>query len=402
MTVDYKILLTPLDETGRAYGTRIDVTQDVDISDYIKKGGIGDIQRELDQGNYDIGVFNYNSISLNINNRSGKFNESRLDWRSIFPSIRDRAIVEMYFIDPDSNETVSYEGLLTDKATRQDLTQDAIKFTFLGLESIFEQSVVNAGIIIDGMTFSEAFRAVLDVESVTTILTYDDANINPEIDLVIDDGDPFDNLTTKEAVDRLLFASNSVLLIDSNRNIIVKSRAANNNTPRELYLNDIQRRDNILSITDYNNGLQRMFNVVTIDGESFKNKISIGIHAERQKKITLGFVTTSAKREQIAEAILTEFALPRDEMMVRVEKKIATDWDILDKVTVSMNQIIRPEPGKVAPIYDIDYYDTDSYYPNEIGGFRINGNRVFKITGVFENPATFNTSFRLRDTGVVL
>jgi len=398
MTVDYQVLLTPLDETGRAYGTRVDVTKDVDISDYLKKSGITPIRRELDRGDYDIGVFNYNSISFNLNNSTGKFNEPRLDSRSMFPSYRDRAIAEIYFIDSDSNKTISYEGLLTEKATRQNLSDDSIKFTFLGLESIFQQSVVNSGTIINGVTISQAFRSILDIPLITSILNFNVSNINPELDLVIDNGATFDNKTVKQAVDLLLVASNSILIIDESRNIVVKSRTANSNTPHSLYLNDIQKRDNILSADNYNSGLQRMFNVLIIDGESFKNSGSIAVYTERSKNLSLGFITSTSKKQQIANAIFSEFALPKDELIVGVEKKIATSFEILDKITVSYNKIIRSHRDNPVPLYEIDEYGK-SYYPNEIGGFRIDGRRVFKIIGIYETPATFNIAFKLRDTG---
>ncbi|MCK5345192.1 MAG: hypothetical protein KAR20_17405, partial [Candidatus Heimdallarchaeota archaeon] len=106
----------------------------------------------------------------------------------------------------------------------------------------------------------------------------------------------------------------------------------------------------------------------------------------------------TAKKEIIANAVLDEFAFPQDEFIVIVEKKIATSFEILDKMTVDYKQLIKPFEDNFAPIYEIDSYER-SYYPVEIGGFRIDGRRIFKIIGTFESPRPFSVLFKLRDTG---
>jgi putative ubiquitin-RnfH superfamily antitoxin RatB of RatAB toxin-antitoxin module len=59
----YQVLITPLVSRDQ-YGTELDVTKDIDLSDYIKEGGIGTIKQDIDNGDYDVGVFTYGSITM--------------------------------------------------------------------------------------------------------------------------------------------------------------------------------------------------------------------------------------------------------------------------------------------------------------------------------------------------
>jgi hypothetical protein len=394
MTVDYKVELTPLVRLNE-YGDTIDISNRANL------GEVSPLKQEIDQGNYEIGVFNYGSVNITLNNFDGKFNERSMDARSIFPWYRDRAKVDIYFIDSESSETISFRGLIADKATRQNLNNQTVTFTLLSLDSIFQQVDIIPGTIVNGTTFSEAFGILLNIPFITTILNYSSSNINPTLDLTIDDGSYFDRSILKPTLNDLLLAANSVLYIDDDKNIIVDSRDENSNTPHEFFHNDQFKRDNIDSINLFNNGLHRMFNSVVINDVEAKNNESINEFAVRQKTSSLSFITSETKSEQIAQSLLSKFGLPQTEFELTTSTEIAKDIVMLDRVVVDYRPIIKQFGSEYVALYETDEYEK-VHYPYELGDITLNPNVLYKTIGIFKDVSKFRTTIKLRDTGKML
>lgn len=382
---EYKVELSAL-ETKTTYKAAVDITEYID--------SLPDIIQDVDQGNFEIGVFNYGSLTLNINNSSGKFNSPELDGRSIFPLKRDNAIIEITYIDDAGSETQSFKGLIADRATSQSLDSQAITFAVLSLDSIFDKVIVKTGTIPNGTSLDDAFRIILSDAIIARHITYSESDTNPGVDLTIGDGSFFDNITSKSAIDNLLSASNSVLLIDSNDTIIVRTRAENSNTPHELYLYDQYGRDNILGITGFNNGLQRMFNYITTNGWPVENAASIGEHDEREFQQTYTFVTETVKYAEIGNAILSDFGLPQDELMIHMDIDIAKSMSVFDQVTLNINQYVIPK-NNTAPLYEYAEYEVDSY-PAEQTELNIKTVGKYKIITFIESPNDFASTIKLR------
>ncbi len=216
MTGDYTIKITPL-ENLTTYSDTVDVTK------YAKLAGFPTIKRDIDQGNFEIGVFNYGSIRLTFDNSGGIFNEPEKDGRSIFPIKRDKTKVTIIYTDSSGNEEISFKGLISDNPTTQNINNREIQFTILSLDSVFSKTSVTAGTVSNGLTYKQVFELILDVPTITNVVDYSAGNINPTLNLTVDDGSKFDTLTAKTALDGLLKASNSILLIDDSDNIIVRS-----------------------------------------------------------------------------------------------------------------------------------------------------------------------------------
>ena len=53
--LQYKVLITPL-ESRNVYGAEIDVTADLDVSEFVTEKGIGKIKNQIDNGDYDSGL----------------------------------------------------------------------------------------------------------------------------------------------------------------------------------------------------------------------------------------------------------------------------------------------------------------------------------------------------------
>ena len=93
--LQYKVLLTPL-IAKNTYGETLDITADIDISEFLSEKGIGKIKSQVDNGDYDFGIFSFTDITLNVINYSGKFNDESSSY-SIFSFRRDLAKIKVQF-----------------------------------------------------------------------------------------------------------------------------------------------------------------------------------------------------------------------------------------------------------------------------------------------------------------
>jgi hypothetical protein len=71
--MSYKIEFETLENTT-TYNTAVDVSEYIDINN------ISVITADIDQGNFEVGVFSYGSIQLTFDNTTGKFNEPEYRW----------------------------------------------------------------------------------------------------------------------------------------------------------------------------------------------------------------------------------------------------------------------------------------------------------------------------------
>lgn len=396
--LQYKVLITPLIKKN-TYGETIDVTKDIDISEFVTDKGIGKIKNQIDNGDYEFGVFTFSDITLNLLNYDGRFNDET-SASSIFNYRRDLAKVRVLFYNTQGTSTISFDGIINDEATKQNYNKGTIKFKVLSYSSIFKKTKVPAGVITNGVTFSSAIKTILNITDITSILNYDPSNISVGLDLTIDDGSKFDNRTVKDALNSLLVVSSSILYIDESNNIIVSNRTENNITPIEFFGgNDIFGRENILKLDKFNNGLQRMFNSLVVNGITTEDLISINTLGVRQKSFTFDYITDTTKYIPIANAILDDFKNKRAEMEITVKSEIADTIKILDLIKVNMTSLLKPyENRDCYPLYGIAKYGQNNY-PLTINPLPIRKIDLFKVIGIFEDPKTFTTKLKIRATG---
>ena len=393
---NYRVLFTPLVGIN-VYGATIDVTQDVDLTDWIKS--VGSIKREVDNGNYDIGIFTFGDITLSAINHTRKFNAPD-DSQSIFKFRRDRCKVEILFFDADGNSSTRFKGLINDDATRIDVEKELIKFRVLSLDSIFRQVDVPAGSVVIGDLFSTVIKKVLNVPDITTTLTYSASNINVDLDLAIDVGEVFSNITAKEALDVLLLASNSVLYVDNSDVIHVKPRTESANVFLLFGGGDMYGRDNIIKISNVNNGLQRSFSSIKVnDNTTATNAAYVTEYGFKQKTLSLDFITTVSKEQQIADRILLEFHVPKDEIEVDVLSNDVKNIDLFDLVKIDYDYRASKHPADdLISMYGQADFD-ESYYAITSGSFKIRPKEKWKVTSIKEEPKNMVTRLRLRRAG---
>lgn len=392
-----QVLLTPLVATG-TYGAEVDITSDVDISDLIKRGGISSIRKDVDFGDYDVGVFTFGNVTMRAINYDGKFNDPS-DWRSIFTYRRGLAKVEIKFKDKDGNAYTQFKGIINEDGTRQDFVKGEVRFKVLSLDSIFRSTKVAGGTVSNGMSFSNAIKSILNITEITSVVNYSASNINVSYNGTIDDGNYFDNKKVKDSLDELLLVSNSILLIDSSDNIIVKSRGESATTHNIYGNGNVEGRDNILKITSYNSGVQRAFNSISVSGITVTDENLVWLYGVRKKDLTMDFITNSDTATAVATALLSEFKVPKPEMEVVLPMNDARQIDLLDKVAVDFTYRLEPPAGQETLTVTGVAVSGSAVTNKTLGNFQIHKNQIWKVIGKEDKAGDLTTKIKLREIG---
>lgn len=397
--IRYKVLFTPL-ATSTEYGSEIDVSDKIDVS------GVKNIRRSIDAGDYQVGVYTTDDITIKGYNINGFFNEAD-DPRSIFPAGRDLCKVRVSFseLDDEGEETttIMFRGLINEEATRVKLTNDEIRFRVLANDSVIRNTKVASGLINDGTSFKSALFSILNQTRITQVLTVDSANINPDYDGTVDDGSEFDNETTRDALNDLLLASNSVMIIDSSDNVIIKSRDEDTDKAVfELYgKSDEAGRENIVDITSFNSGRHRMFTSVKINAIERSNSAFEEAFGSRRLSRTFSFLTNDVTERTVADTILDEFKAPKIELGVLVRTAEVKNVDILDRVSVNYPlRVTLPDGAQFLPVTGVTTVnDSDEPLPRQFGSISIPSRVGFKVIEKQERPQSFLTRLKLRQIG---
>ncbi len=391
MSRRYRVYLTPkvsLEE----YGTEIEISNWVLAS-------IGAITKTIDSSDFNVAVFTFSDIKITCDNSRGLFNDQN-DSRSYFTYSRDLAKVRIVYHGADG-QTTTFRGLIADEATRNSPTDDNIEFRILGRDACLLKAQVPTGVISNGMTYENALNTILNSQEITRVLGFDAANINPAYNGTIDDGSKFNLMNKKTAVAELLGASNSVMVLDSDDNMIVKSRAHDTEKdPLLLYgPGDLHGRENITDLMDYNTGLHRVFNSIKVGTVETTDSASMATYGARKKTVSFDWMTNTAEMGLVGAALLAEFKNLKTECQVEIPTKLAKDYDLLDRVSIDY-PLIKRKAGAFFPISGITVSgDADAPTPHISGSVVIDPNTAFKIIEISEDPGTFLTKLKLRQIG---
>lgn len=395
----YQVYFTPLLNSSDEYGEEIDVT------DYVLMSGIPKVRRSIDASDYQVGVYTYDDINLKVQNVDGKFNTEQ-DNRSIFVHTRDRCKVRVVFtpIDTDGEDTenITFRGLINEEATRMDPISELMTFKVLSRDSVMRNTKVAAGLISNGTDSSTAILNILSQSRITSVLNVSAGNINPDLEVTLDVGSAYDNRPTKDAMDELLLITNSVMVIDSSDNVIVKSRDEDEvKAPLMLYGPfDEHGRENVIDMTSYNTGYHRVFTSVKVNNSERSNSSLQSLLGVRQKQFSLDAITNTTTEEAIAQRLLDEFKAPKIELNISGPTFIAKDYDLLDRASLNWPLRVKPVDGTFLPVIGFTKIgDTSEPLPNTFGSLSVDPRIVFKIIRIDENPETFETVFKLRQAG---
>lgn len=388
----YKVYLTPLIDDD-VYG------DEIEISDYVANASLGAVTKNTDSDDNSIGEYLLGSFNLSCANFCGQFNEG--DPRSFFPFKRDNSKIRVVYFDSLTSSSASFKGLVSDEGTVQDAESDLIKIKVLALENILRKTQVAAGRIGTNYSFSDAIKAILSQRELRSVLTYDATKIGVGLDLTVDDEAPFANISIWEALKQLLIASNSVVFIDDET---INVRARDYDTGNISYFygpGDTLDRENIIRISNYNNGAHRIFNSVVINEDTtYTDTTSANWFGLSQIEFELLFMTDSNKKTRIARTLVEQFRYPRIEFMMTVPTQLANQVDFFDTIGVSHPIKSKPYGDMHGSLWDTARYDTaEDVYNVDFGGTTIDGRLAFKIIQRIENPKEFTTTLKMRGRG---
>lgn len=394
--IQYQILITPL-VAKRTYGTEIDVTKDVDISEFVGENGISTIKKEIDNGDYEIGIFTFGDININCINQMGRFSGPE-DYRTIFKYSRDKAKVVVNYLDGDGDVIVRFKGITEELGTREDFFKEEVKLKVLSEDSILRKSKIPAGVIQNGATFSSAIDSILNNPEVTNLLSYNFSNVAVALDLQIDDGSWFDNRSRKEGLDALMLCCGSVLNVEDST-IYVRTRDVNLKGAFTFHgPGDVFGRENILKITQYNNGMQRMINSVVVNGFEVSDDDLVDEYGLRQKSFDFEFLTTPSKQNAVGTSILNEFKVPKAEMLLEAPTDIVQDLTFFDPISINYPYRIVPSGDNPIPYFGSSIFG-EAVFPEVYGNIRISPRKAWKIIGRQEKAKNMTTILKLRERG---
>jgi len=384
------------------------------VSDFTDVSGVSEISQFIDSEDYTFGQFVFGDLELTGLNVNGKLNGNEDD-RSIFQFRRDQAKVKVNFetevttrtgsqVDSySSSSNITFTGLINDEATRDNLNSSTVSFRVITLDSIIRTSEITAGQISNGDLASDVIKIALNKTEITNVLNFDPADINVDFDFVIDDGTFFDNISAFDALQSLLPAANSILIINSSNDIIVSGRTEDLIAPvLELFgENEIFGRNNILSIDNLNNGFHRMFNSIKISTTESSDQSFIDDFGLRQKEFTFDYVTDTTVRGTIATRLLDTFKVPKQELEVTIPLNLGQSVVLLQRVTIDAPLRVEPAtPGVFLPVFaQSQYSDVDTPYAKESGSFSISPTILWKVIEIRQDLINFVTILKLREAG---
>lgn len=397
-----RVYLKPFDDAGQ-YTDWIEVTSDV------PENGLGPIRQKLDVNEYDLGIYSNSAVSLTLRNDHGKYSDvGNID--SIFHYKRAESLVKITWDIANhdfvagvsmaeellSQEEVLFTGILNDESAAMGIQDQLLKFQVLGREAILERLLVPYADIANEDLASEIILACLSQAGVTSLLTVDAPNIDPGTDVEIDDVSVLQNLTVKEALNKLLLVTNSVLYVQGDA-VYVTGRTPPADPGYYFYGQASESgRENIIDISNIKTGLNRMFNFVTWADTalSSENGSTLSKYGYRKKEVSFDGITNNTTKQAVLDAIRTEFGDLKQEF----ELKTPIGYDVLALPILDRVSIDYPQPAvsnDELPLYEVALYG-EAIYPKTLSSFVILPSEHYKITGRAIDAVAGEVTFSMR------
>ena len=402
----FKVYIKPFKEDGTYETEWLDVTQDVELQ------GVTSMKQSLDNNEYDIGVFKNSGVTLTLTNIAGKYSDVG-EPGTIFNFRRSNSLVKITWqvISYDliagffeagnvalSEEVIAFEGLLDDTALKQEAEDQNLKLKVLGKESILGEVLVPFGSIANGDTFEELLFTLLNQTAITDVLTVSALNIECDTNVAVDAVASLENKTVREAINLILLYSNSVLYVIDDV-IYVSPREATVDLIKTFYgQGAIYGIENILDLSDYRKGLNRVFNFVTWkDTTLFSSDVtSLNDYGVKKKEVDTPLITDTAKRQAILDAIKVEFRNPKREVILRAPIDYETiALNVLDKIAIDYPNIAINDSADI-PLWDLALWDS-ARYPFEVLPIAIEASARFKILSKDIDPSNHEMIFYVRE-----
>lgn len=403
----FKAYIIPFDDAGN-FSTEIDVTGDLIAN------SVSNLSRTIDQDRYQVGLFNYDKLNIKLRNELGTYSEPG-SVNSIFKFRRGGSKFRLTWQTQDYNtqcgvaeagngklspEITVFDGILNDEAAKLDIDDQQTRFDILGVDSIFDAVEIPFSDLSIGDLYSEALLTILDQTILTNYLTVSASNINVGLDQTIDVISELENATVKEALDRLLFQSSSVMYIEDNT-IYISNRDGGLTSEKTFYG---QASDDgieeIINISNVRTGINNVFNLWTWSGEATASRDEDSIIKNGVKKSSVGFdeITTLGKKQAILDQLKTDFGTANQEFVINVPITYENlELNILDQVRVDYPTTYFSGSTLVGvPLYGVSKYD-EATYPYGEFSLVISPATPFKILGIKVDLKKQTIEYKLKE-----
>lgn len=372
----------------------------VNVSRHVTDSNFGQYKRSIDSDGFDIGFFEESNVSIGFDNSDGLFIEDQGYFES---AIIDRSKLKIIagYHDPEAPTDESrieyettFEGIINDEGTRVDaMTEDAV-FQVLSYAGIINSLRADPGAVTNGQSFSLALFNLLNRSEITDLLTVDQANITPKVDLTIENATWFSGKQMKAAINGLLLAGNSVMKI-RNGAIIIGGRAESSTVRFQFFGKGASEPCNVIDLKNYSGGLRRVITRATVNGITKDAEDTlIDRYGAQLKNIDLGFIDSDETAGAIAQDVVDEFQYPKAELEITTDF-IGNEIDLLDLVTISNEgTVLDAEPA----VYGRAVYGTSTYVRRQ-GGVKLRQVEGFKVLGITHNFRTYTTTLKVRSVG---
>lgn len=386
-----RFYITPFLDSGD-FGSEVEVTPDVDLS------SIGKIKRTLDNSEYDIGVFRYNSLSLKLHNWHGKYSDVE-NLRSMFRYNRSGSKVRVTWAPAEpaicgvlvcgesilSEEVDIYLGILNDESTAMDADNQIIDFQVLSFDSIFAKVEVPFSELDGSDTLADILFKTLNQSLVTKYMDVAADDIDLDVDYIPDDLSWFENKTGKELIAKVLLLANSVIYLIGDR-IYAKGRTPAESVSKSFYgqASDLGN-ENVYGISEFRNGQNRIINFARWDESAVVSRANDSIERWGVRPIDLDaeFVTDAGKQALSSDSIVAEFEDPKRELTL--DTPIAPDvvaLQFLDRVDIDYPTVVEVSGKNLPKIGITEIGDIESPLPYLLWDFQLRQEQNFKIMGI--------------------
>jgi hypothetical protein len=402
-----RVYIKPFDDDG-VYKDWVDVTDDV------VEGSIGKFSQQLDNTEYDIGIFRTANITFKLRNTDGTYSDVT-NANSMFRYKRRDSLVKFtwsagqeslvcgFFTCPAvlSYEEDAFKGLLNDDSVVEDIEAQTVQFGVLGLEYLMQKTKVPYGSLSIGQTAANLIYTCLNQAPITALITVTLGNITLDLNQTVDAVTWFENKTVLEAVSHMLLLSNSVMTID-NDIIYAKPRDESASLMFTFYGQASDDGiENILDIMNFRTGMNRVFNFVrwkdtSLVSEDTTSTAKFGLIV---KELESTVYNDNTKRTNILAQIKNEFSTARMELQITTYITSETlALKLLDKVNINYPAIAIVADDVDLPIYGIAQYGIDKY-PDTLSNFELNETQYFKIMARSVDIRNDMITFNLREVG---
>ena len=121
-----------------------------------------------------------------------------------------------------------------------------------------------------------------------------------------------------------------------------------------------------------------------------------------KKTITANFITNETTLSEVAQNLLDNWKVPKEEMEIELKTSEVRGIGFFDLIAIDMPyRTSLAKNQSTLPLYGSALYGS-AIYPKISGSLKIRKSKSFKVVGVTENPKSLTTTLKIRQTGVTL